>query len=225
MKKSNRIRTKLTQHGDGAFLNWITNNPQQAAGAFNLAGGAIGAIDSMAGSNGSSDLGSAMSNALSWGGMGLSVGGPVGGAIGGVVGAGVGLFQNMQQRRAAEEADRKAKEAAFKQSQNIRRNFDSQTKGMFSPMGNEVGGMYAKGGLTTPQYLAEDGEVIQHNPYDKPKTDKYGSLNQLASDFSKIKGAKHSSQSQGVGMSGGERIYSDQLKPAKRIAKLFLQNI
>jgi hypothetical protein len=61
------------------------------------------------------------------------------------------------------------------------------------------------------EYQAEGGEVIEHNPFSLPGTDQHGEVNPIASNISKIQGDKHSAPSGGVGMEGGERIFSDQL--------------
>lgn len=69
-------------------------------------------------------------------------------------------------------------------------------------------------------YLAEGGETIQYAPGQAPATDGSGSLVPLSSTTSRITGASHSAPSQGVGMTGGERIFSDRLKVNKDFSKL-----
>lgn len=80
---------------------------------------------------------------------------------------------------------------------------------------------YADGGYTqgqhpASQYIAEKDEMVYH-PNDKPLTLANGGLNQVANNYSKITGDKHSAPSGGVEMAGGKDgyIYSDQLKVPK----------
>jgi hypothetical protein len=80
---------------------------------------------------------------------------------------------------------------------------------------------YADGGHTqgqhpASQYIAEKDEMVYH-PNDKPLTLANGGLNQVANNYSKITGDKHSAPSGGVEMAGGKDgyIYSDQLKVPK----------
>lgn len=82
---------------------------------------------------------------------------------------------------------------------------------------------FGMGGTSAPQYMAEGGEMIQHQSNDVPKTDKNGNLNRMTATEAEIKGDKHSAKSGGVGMSDnkGARIYSDQLTADKElVAKL-----
>ena len=82
---------------------------------------------------------------------------------------------------------------------------------------------FGMGGSTVPQYMAEGGEMIQHQSNDVPKTDNNGNLNRMTATEAEIKGDKHSAKSGGVGMSDnkGARIYSDQLTADKElVAKL-----
>jgi hypothetical protein len=66
------------------------------------------------------------------------------------------------------------------------------------------------------EYIAEKDEMVYH-PNDKPVTLGNGGLNQVAEDFSKITGDKHSAPSGGVQMAGGNEgyIYSDQIAVPK----------
>ena len=83
--------------------------------------------------------------------------------------------------------------------------------------------VFGKGGTSAPQYMAEGGEMIQHQANDVPKTDNNGNLNRMTATEAEIKGDKHSAKSGGVGMSDnkGARIYSDQLTVDKNlVAKL-----
>ena len=66
---------------------------------------------------------------------------------------------------------------------------------------------YSKGGdikIASGQsdYLAENGEVIQFDPNNKPATDKFGKLISTSADSAVIKGASHEAASGGVGMKG-----------------------
>lgn len=65
------------------------------------------------------------------------------------------------------------------------------------------------GGNTTPQYEAEDEEVVQFNQFDKPKVHDTGYLQQHSSTTATIKGKSH--EQGGEDMSGGERIFSDKV--------------
>lgn len=104
-------------------------------------------------------------------------------------------------------------------------------KAMAQVLGKEVGLQgteaaltgFGMGGSTIPQYMAEGGEMIQHQANDVPKTDNNGNLNRMTATEAEIKGDKHSAKSGGVGMSDnkGARIYSDQLTADKElVAKL-----
>jgi len=79
---------------------------------------------------------------------------------------------------------------------------------------------YGKGGNVSPDYIAEGGEVVSHSPFRTPMTDKSGSLKRLSAGLSKINGSKHSSDTGGVAMKGGERVYSDQVPVPKHLLRV-----
>ena len=66
------------------------------------------------------------------------------------------------------------------------------------------------------QYEVEKDEMMYH-PNDKPVSLANGGLNQVANDYSKVTGNKHSHPNGGPQMAGGEGgyVYSDQLKVPK----------
>ena len=66
------------------------------------------------------------------------------------------------------------------------------------------------------QYEVEKDEIMYH-PNDKPVSLANGGLNQVANDYSKVTGNKHSHPNGGPQMAGGEGgyVYSDQLKVPK----------
>jgi hypothetical protein len=91
----------------------------------------------------------------------------------------------------------------------------------YDTQGRGVGAEYYKkadGGMTHPQaeYEVEKDEIMYH-PNDKPVSLANGGLNQVAEDFSKVTGNKHSAPEGGPQMKGGEGgyVYSDQLKVPK----------
>jgi len=76
-------------------------------------------------------------------------------------------------------------------------------------------------------YLAERNEVVSHGPGQVPSTDQNGDLNQLSQNFSQYDSSSdtHASASQGVGTSGGEFVYSDQLFVKEEDLGQFLNGI
>jgi hypothetical protein len=181
-------------------------------------GTGIGAIDSLA-TKGGTDFGAFASGA----GMGASMGaafGGVGVGVGALLGGTASLLQRQDEKRRAAELKRQQEEAKRKAEFNVRKGRQYDLNNRFNVDGMNVPGFYAKGGNTSSSYLAEGGETIQHNPSDTPKTFN-GNLQQLSSDISEIRGPSHESQSGGVLMQGGERIFSDQIKLSKEAIKYF----
>jgi hypothetical protein len=204
----------------------IAKNPDAASAGGNFLGDSIMAVDGADGKT--SYAGSALGGAAKGAAAGLALG-PIGAIVGGALGGIAGIFtQRAKERKAKREAAAaEANRVEMQTSANnnaslaILRNFP--TTGVDRPR-MEQGGMVNKalGSKIAPvqaEYLAEDGEVIQHDPNAVPATDQFGKLTKLASDTSLIKGAKHSDPSQGVGMTGGERIFSDN--PSLKIPKDF----
>lgn len=77
-------------------------------------------------------------------------------------------------------------------------------------------GMQAYGGKipdSNAAYLAEDQEVIQHAPNDRPDTDRNGGIKKLNSNTSKFVGDTHEDPSQGIGgvNNSQARMYSNRL--------------
>lgn len=67
------------------------------------------------------------------------------------------------------------------------------------------------GGKVSPEYEAENGEVVKHAPMQFPQVFNGGYINPSSSTTSEINGATH--EQGGVEMAGGEKIFSDKLKP------------
>jgi len=167
------------------------------------------------------DIGAGALNGAS---TGFSIGGPWGAAAGAAVG---GTFGWLKAKKDKERQDALDKELAANKAKNLRsvnavasqailQNFPTQ--GIERPM-------MGKGGNTpkldgTPDYIAEGGEVVAHNPLNTPATDKSGSLERLSAGLSKINGSKHASSKGGVAMKGGERVYSDQVPIPKNFIKV-----
>ncbi len=78
---------------------------------------------------------------------------------------------------------------------------------------------------TSPDYIAEGGEMIQHAPGDLPATDRNGSVKPITETIARIEGDKHIAKSGGVGMSGDKpaRIYSDQLHVPADVLKQLMK--
>jgi hypothetical protein len=178
-----------------------------------IAGQAVKMIDGMDGE--SSMGGDVASKALEFGAMGAQVAGPWGAAIGAVGGGIYGSVMHKKEEEAQKKAKIKAEKKFDAQALNASKQYSKSVLSTFPTKGVESSGYYAALGGKIPasniQYQAEGGEVIEHNPFRLPGTDSHGEVNQLASDISKIEGDKHSAPSGGVGMEGGERIFSDQL--------------
>ena len=75
-----------------------------------------------------------------------------------------------------------------------------------------------KGGIANPDYIAEGGELISHDPLNPPLAEKTGMMKKISSGVSEVKGAKHSQG--GVPVKGGERVYSDQIPVPKQFLKV-----
>ena len=88
--------------------------------------------------------------------------------------------------------------------------------GILPPTSRKISGNQA-------DYLAEGGETIQFANRNQVATDGSGNLSRLNSDTAMINGPKHSSPAEGVGMSGGVRIFSDsdKLKVPKDFSQIF----
>ena len=213
----------LPQHGLGTYLN--KNKPGVGA----IAGVGAGMIDQL---NPDSKVGGDIaSGALSGAAAGMALG-PIGAGVGALVGGVVSLFTHKAQERAKARAAAEVKRVLIENTNeinndatsNILRNFS--TSGIDRPRagrGGKVGDIIsAKIVPGQADYLAENGEVIQFDPRKKPATDKFGKLSPTSSDSAVIKGATHEAASGGVGMTGGERIFSndDKLKVPKDFSKI-----
>ena len=82
----------------------------------------------------------------------------------------------------------------------------------------------AYGGNVGGSYLAEGGETIEHDPFALPETFN-GNLGRLSSDMSEIQGPSHDSKAGGVLMSGGDRIFSDQIALSPEAVKYFKKRV
>jgi len=131
------------------------------------------------------------------------------------------VYDNKQGSRYSEgeisaEYNPEDKENAFRFTDKLTKDYTVKALGgNLPPTGKKIPGQAA-------EYLAEGGETIQFNPGEEPATDSSGKLNRINASTSLIKGAKHSDASQGVGMTGGGRIFSDdpRLKVPKDFSKM-----
>lgn len=154
------------------------------------------------------NLGGVLQGAGQLGGLGMSVGGPIGAGIGGLVGGVMGLLQSRAQKNQMEKEKQFESDAVRKQQTFLNRSADRQIMSNFPTHGINQS-YFAKGGVPTPQYEAEDEEVIQFNPGETPKVHDTGYLQQHSSTTATIKGKSH--EQGGEDMSGGERIFSDKV--------------
>lgn len=152
--------------------------------------------------------GSILSNAGSMAATGASIGGPWGAGAGALVGGVLGLLQEKAKRNELAKQKQLEDDAIKKEQLLLNRQNDRQIMSNFPTYG--VNQSYFKtGGYTSPQYEAEDEEVIQFNPYEAPKVHDTGYLQQHSSTTATIKGKSH--KQGGENMSGGDRIFSDKI--------------
>jgi hypothetical protein len=207
------------------YGDWFAANSENIGAGLNIAGAGVNSLNPED-KPGMNVLGGAIKGA----GMG-SMFGPIGTAIGAVGGGIISLFTQKAQERKAEEM---AAEAEKKRLQSVAAVNNDVTRGILRnyPTSGIDRPRMNKGGEVPPtdkkivpsqaEYLAEGGETIQYNPGEQPATDKYGKLNRINSSTSLIQGAKHTDPSEGVGMTGGSRIFSDnpKLKVSKDFSKM-----
>ena len=185
-----------------------------------LLGSTVASIDAADGNL--SVGGSALSGALKGAGTGLAFG-PLGALAGGVLGGGIGLVGGILNKNAAEKQEMEERAEFSRQMSNIRANRSRSILSTYPTKGTETHSYYKYGGglpWRKPDYMAEGGEVVEFDMFDKPVAYN-GSLNQLSSDLSEIKGPSHNQSSGGVGMSGGERIFSDSMSIPPSLSKYF----
>lgn len=152
--------------------------------------------------------GSILSNAGSMSATGFTIGGPVGAAIGAGVGGVLGFLQEKARKNELAKQKQLEEERIKKEQLFLNRQADKQIMANFPTYGVNQS-FFAKGGYVFPEYEAEDEEVIQFNPGDKPKVHDTGYLQQHSSTTATIKGKSHLQG--GEDMSGGERIFSDKI--------------
>lgn len=152
--------------------------------------------------------GSILSGAGSMAATGASIGGPWGAGAGALVGGVLGLLQEKAKRNELAKQKQLETEAVRKEQLFLNRQNDRQIMSNFPTYGVNQS-YFAKGGNITPQYEAEDEEVIQFNPGETPKVHDTGYLQQHSSTTATIKGKSH--EQGGEDMSGGERIFSDKI--------------
>lgn len=162
------------------------------------------------------NLGGILSGAGSMAGTGAVIGGPIGAGVGALAGGIMGLLQANAQKRQLEKQKQLEEEAIRKQQMFMNRQADKQILSSFPT--NGVNQSYFKeGGKISPEYEAQDNEVVEFNPFDMPKMHNNGKLKQHSSTTATIDGNTHNQG--GEAMSGGERIFSDEKIFPKGIAK------
>lgn len=210
------LKRKLPKYEGGGFLDNLNNNSGDIGTAGMMAGNMIGSMDAADGEM--SDFGSFMSQGLNFGSMGLQIGAGLGGPLGAAIGGGIGLLgggihgllsnrkQKEEQTLAELEMDQARKNVLLQNhAANSKTILDSYDK-----LGISRAGYYKKGGYPKGSYLAEEGEIIEHN---KPAmVHKSGGLKRISSNTSRITGDSHNDPSGGVEMSGGDFIYSDAIE-------------
>lgn len=179
-------------------------------------------IDYLDSTNGESSMGASIgSGALSGAGTGAAlgsvvpgVGTAIGAAGGAIVGGISGWMEGNKEQELEEQQKEMRRKMAARKNRRIVQNYDSE--------GVKKTGLYLeKGGKIPGDYYAEKGEVIMHKLDNMPTTDENGSLQKLSTNYSKIKGDSHEADSGGVGMSGGEKIYSDELEVSDELYNQF----
>lgn len=193
-------------------MNW-----DSAIGIGSMLGSGIGALDSLGSS--STGFGSFMSGAGGGAAAGMSFG-PIGAGIGALIGGGVSLFSNRKEEQRMAEMKRQQEEMRKKAELNVRRQRQEDLNSRFNAHGMDVPGFYAKGGMLPGQYVAEGEEIVEHNPWDIPVAHN-ANTQQLSLTGTKLKGQKHSGPDGGIHASGGERVYSDQIKISDEDLKMF----
>lgn len=228
-------RYNIPQYGLGAFLK----SAEGSYGAISTVGAGIAGLSTAGEPNGfKSFIGGAGSGAALGSqlgsivpGIGTVIGAVGGGIIGGVLGLSKGKKDKrelekqklLEEKRLEENEDR----AEMQRSKGVLNNYPTQgVQGV-----NIFGKTYAKGGTVkskklsipnyalggSPDYLAEGDEVIEYDQSNPPMTYGNGEVNQLSSSLGSINGESHNGENGGVAMSGGEKIYSDRLKPSKEL--------
>ena len=193
------------------------------AGWSSMLGAGIGALDSVA-TPGGTGLGAFASGAGSGAAMGSAILPGIGTAVGGLLGGGMSLFTHRSEQRRMEEAKKQEEEAKRAAELSVRKGRQADLNSRFNVDGMNVPGFYAKGGNVGSSYLAEGGETIEHDPFALPETSN-GNLNRMASDMSEIQGPSHDSKAGGVLMSGGDRIFSDQIALSPEAVKYFKKRV
>ena len=182
----------------------------------------------------------AVSNAISSAASNTPSGAPSGGVQGGasptdslaafhpamaIVGAATGAGQAILELKLARMREREQEARFMKQMNALRSNRSRSVLSTYPTEGTETYSYYKYGGKlpwSKPDYLAEGGEVVEYDMSNRPVAYN-GNLNRLSSDLAEIKGPSHNQPSGGVGMSGGERIFSDSMSIPPSLSKYFLR--
>lgn len=200
----------VPQYEGGGFTNWFKGNAMGIGGAAGFLSGMI---------PGQTEGGSALKGALAGAGAGAALG-PIGAGVGALVGGITSWIGKRKADKEKAEQERKAKEYASLMQSGANVSGDTSALGLYPTQGVEDVNYYAAQGGFLPDgsedYLAEGGETIFH-PNDQPMTNQDGNLIPLSDDMSEITGDSHNAPSSGVGMKGGEFIYSKRMKATKEL--------
>lgn len=231
---------RVPKYGLGALLGATTaaSNISGAASALGAGSQFIkpgGVSSALSGAAGGAMLGAKLGTIVP--GIGNVVGAIGGGLIGGIRGLVKGRKDRKRNERLGLEQDQQAlaeqrfaqneANAEFTRSEGVLNQYPTEGVEGVNFFGKEYGkggNMYSKrkrlpayamGGR--PDYMAEGGEAIEYDPMDQPQVYGNGEVDPLSSSMGSIEGDDHSDPSGGVPMSGGERIYSDQLEPSPQL--------
>lgn len=174
-------------------------------------------------------LGGVLSGATSGASIGSIFPGP-GNIIGAGVGAVMGLVGGISKRKQEKKERERLREAQALEQQRVQEIHDQQVLGAYDSQGDSNFEYYAKGGkiYNTPQfsyqqggtvdlqegadYEVEGGEVIEGNA-------QLESGSPIANNMQVVQGPSH--EGGGVMGTGGERVFSDRLKPEEDIKQIF----
>ena len=191
-KQNSNMKTKYAKGGN-TMHNYIYGHPSYSYGGdIALEGGK-----------------SALSGALSGAAIGAA-GGPIGILGGALIGLGTGIFGGTQKAKAKQE-----QQNMFEQQQEAQRIAQIQQQDYLNkiqqPEFNTYTNPYmrAYGGYVGPEYEAEGGEVVEYQQGGEPYMYNTGKFNRNSSTAGVIDGRLHSEG--GESMSGGERVFSDQM--------------
>lgn len=216
-------KTSLPKYGFGAALSKAGQFLSENQDAVNGVAGTMAAAGQVGNPNGFKGF-------LSGAGSGMALGSilpGIGTAIGAIGGGIIGLLSGRKKKKEqealleAQENERLLAEQRMIQNEKSSKYIHSQgvlneypTEGISNS--NYYGKYYRYGGNPKKaEYLAEDAEVIEYDPANPPQTHANGEVEPLSPSMGEIKGDSHSDPSGGVAMSGGERIYSDSIKPSE----------